>query len=251
MKFHRLIFLLVFPVALVVGLDKPSFLEEQLRYPRVRNAYADKGAEIRKKLQRNGISGNEPFQLLLIAFKEEKELEVWIRNSGEGRFNKFGSYEICRSSGVPGPKRKEGDGQVPEGYYYINRFHPASDFHLSLGIDYPNKSDKIRCKSGSPGGDIFIHGKCVTIGCIPIQDEGIKELYIFCLEAKNRGFSKIPVWSFPYRFSGETPEKDLENQVNGAFWKEIRPGYLQFLKSGLLPEVQISADGRYVFSTGE
>jgi murein L,D-transpeptidase YafK len=249
MKFHRLIFLLVFPVALVVGLDKPSFREAQLRYPRVRTAWAEKGASISKKLYQSGIRSDESFELLLIAFKQEKELEVWIRKSGLGSYKKLCMYEICRSSGVAGPKRKEGDGQVPEGYYHISRFNPSSDYHLSLGIDYPNKSDKLRCKTGRPGSDIFIHGKCVTIGCIPIRDEGIKELYVLCMEAKSRGNGKIPVWSFPYRFSAEKIEPALENSVNGAFWKEIRLGYLYFLKNRQLPKIQISTGGNYLFTS--
>lgn len=250
MKFQRFLFLLVFPVALTVGLDKSSFREEQLRYPRVRKAFSEKGASVQRKLQQNGIFGDEKFELLLIGFKQEEELEVWIRKSPQNVYSKLYTYEICRSSGLPGPKRRVGDGQVPEGYYFINRFNPASDYHLSLGIDYPNKSDKIRCGTGSPGGDIFIHGKCVTIGCIPIQDDGIKELYVVCMEAKGRGVSQIPVWIFPFRFSEEQMEPALKNSVNGAFWKEIRPGYLYFLKNKMTPKVQISADGRYIFSAG-
>lgn len=248
MKFQRIIFLLVFPVALVVGLDKPSFREEQLRFPRVRSAWKEKGDILSKKLHQIGVKSGESFELLLIAFKQEQELEVWSRKSGNGAYKLLCTYEICRTSGVAGPKRKEGDGQVPEGYYYINRFNPSSDYHLSLGIDYPNKSDKLRCKSGKPGGDIFIHGKCVTIGCIPINDEGIKELYVLCMEAQSRGNGKIPVWSFPFRFSAEKMEPALESPVNGAFWKEIRPGYLYFLKNRRLPEIQISEGGRYNFA---
>jgi murein L,D-transpeptidase YafK len=247
MSFHRVVFLLVFPVALVVGLDKTSFREEQLRYPRVRTAWLEKGADISMKLYQNGIKRDESFELLLIAFKQEQELEVWVRKSGDGPYKRFGTYEICRSSGVAGPKRREGDGQVPEGYYYISRFNPASDYYLSLGINYPNKSDKIRCKTGRPGSDIFIHGKCVTIGCIPVRDDGIKELYVLCMEAKSRGNVEIPVWSFPYRFSAERMEPVLENPENGAFWKEIRLGYLYFLKNRRLPKIQISAGGKYLF----
>lgn len=250
MNISRVVFLLVFPVALVAGLDKPTFRDEQLRYPRVRSAWAEKGADISRKLYQSGIKSDEIFEVLLIAFKEEQELEVWVRKTGDGPYKRFCTYEICRSSGVAGPKRREGDGQVPEGYYRISRFNPASDYHLSLGIDYPNKSDKLRCKTGKPGGDIFIHGKCVTIGCIPIRDDGIKELYVLCMEAQSRGASEIPVWSFPYRFSAEKTDPALENPVHGAFWREIRPGYLYFLKNKMTPKIQISPQGRYLFSAG-
>ena len=71
-------------------------------------------------------------------------------------------------SGTMGPKRLQGDYQVPEGFYYINEFNPNSNYHLHLGLNYPNASDKILSDSLRPGGDIYIHGSCVSIGCIPL-----------------------------------------------------------------------------------
>jgi len=44
------------------------------------------------------------------------------------------------ASGKLGPKRQQGDMQIPEGFYHISGFNPASNFYLSLRINYPNPS---------------------------------------------------------------------------------------------------------------
>lgn len=86
-----------------------------------------------------------------------------------------------------GHKEQEGDGRTPEGAYLINRKNPNSQFHLSLGISYPNASDvaRARAKGVSPGGDIFIHGtpsrwigqRDWTWGCIAVTNEEMDEIY--------------------------------------------------------------------------
>ncbi len=98
-----------------------------------------------------------------------------------------------------------GDYQVPEGFYYINEFNPRSLYHLSLGLNYPNASDRMLCDMSQPGGDIYIHGSCVTTGCIPITDGQIEELYVLAAHAKDMGQDFIPVHIFPVNFSN--PEK--------------------------------------------
>lgn len=86
--------------------------------------------------------------------------------------------------------------QVPECFYNIEIFNPASSYYLSLGINYPNLSDKIKGEKSKLGGDIFIHGSTVTIGCILITDDKIKEVYIYSIYAKENGQNKIP---FPFK----------------------------------------------------
>lgn len=130
------------------------------------------------------------------------------------RRNPVCTYPFCASSGILGPKRKEGDRQIPEGIYYINHFNPVSNFHLSLGINYPNPSDKILSDPAQPGESFYIHGNCVTIGCIPISDDKIKELYILAVEAYNNGQVKIPVHIFPDRLPNEAAIKKLVDDYN-------------------------------------
>lgn len=86
-----------------------------------------------------------------------------------------------------GHKRFEGDGRTPEGLYSINRRNPQSEYHLSLGISYPNTEDYAQAvaQGRSPGGDIFIHGtpRSVlgqpdwTVGCIAVTNDEVELIY--------------------------------------------------------------------------
>src|SRR6185312_9459157 len=122
--------------------------------------------------------------IFLRIFKGQNEMELWARDNDTSEYRKVKTYRICALSGILGPKRTEGDRQVPEGYYFIEDFNPKSDFHLSLLLNYPNYSDMMIGDKKKPGGDIYIHGGCVTVGCMPMTDEGIQELYVICLNAK-------------------------------------------------------------------
>src|SRR6185295_14539267 len=82
----------------------------------------------------------------------------------------------------------------------VTRFNPLSLFHLSLGLDYPNVADRAAGQpGGSLGGDIFIHGGCASVGCIPLGDQAIEEVYVAALDARARGQQSIPVHIFPRR----------------------------------------------------
>ena len=47
------------------------------------------------------------------------------------------------------------------------------------------------------GGDIMIHGKSVTIGCIPVGDKNIEEIFILATKTKNKHF---PIIIAPHDF---------------------------------------------------
>lgn len=98
------------------------------------------------------------------------------------------SYRIDLGFAPEGHKQVEGDGRTPEGLYYIDRRNPDSEYHLSIGISYPNERDVEIAKSlgKSPGGDIFIHGRGFksanlirdwTWGCIAVTNDEIEEIY--------------------------------------------------------------------------
>ena len=91
-------------------------------------------------------------------FKSEALLEIWSFDSSLNKYKIINTYDICALSGKLGPKRKRGDLQIPEGFYYISHFNPVSNFYLSLKVNYPNKSDRILGYRQDLGGDIFIHG---------------------------------------------------------------------------------------------
>ena len=228
-----------------------DFKTEQLTYSRVRTAYEEKRDYIEAFLKENGYNGFDN-ELFIRIFKEDDEVEVWIRpsatSSADGEFKLLITYAICDSSGVLGPKRRYGDEQIPEGFYHIDRFNPFSDFYLSLGLNYPNASDKILGEQGNLGGDIFIHGDCVTIGCVPITNSLIKEVYVLAIEARSTGQIKIPVHIFPTRLTDENlrilDDKDYSDALLN-FWRNLKPGYDYFEENHVLPEIRVDNNGEY------
>jgi hypothetical protein len=145
----------------------------------------------------------------------------------------------------------EGDYQVPEGFYYINEFNPTSNYHLSLGLNYPNISDQLLSDSLRPGGAIYIHGSCVSVGCIPITDEGIDELYILAAMAKNQGQDYIPVHIFPVRFNVARSMNYFNNlskddQGLKKFASKLEDAFDYFDKFKQLPVIMIGDRGDYI-----
>lgn len=119
-------------------------------------------------------------KITLVGLKEERRLEVWIED-GQRNLQLVRSYPILGASGTSGPKLREGDGQVPEGIYAIESLNPNSAFHLSLRINYPNAFDLKQAKDDGRehlGGDIMIHGKTSSAGCLAMGDEAIEDLFV-------------------------------------------------------------------------
>lgn len=223
-----------------------NFLAEQLRFERVQMAYTASFENLKNDLSSKNILFSS-YSLLFRAFKAEGELEIWIKNENTD-FQLFKTYKICKPSGTLGPKYKQGDKQVPEGYYYIDRFNPVSNFWLSLGINYPNMADSIRSTATNLGGDIFIHGNCVTVGCLPMTNEKMNEIYILSVLAKNGGQEKIPIHIYPYRFS-EIKNSIFENMFTkyADFWKTIEKEYNYFNENHKIPQINVNNEGNYVF----
>lgn len=232
---------------LLVMFQQASFKETQRTYSRVKTAYTEKDVAVKQYFADKNLSMDK-FQLFLRAFKKEQILEVWIKEKNKEQFTLLHTYNFCSSSGTLGPKRKEGDLQIPEGIYYINHFNPLSNFYLSLGINYPNESDKILSDKTHPGGAIYIHGNCVTIGCIPITDDKIKELYVIAVEAKNGGQEKIPVHIFPAKLDADGMDylrKETSIVETIRFWENLQSIYQDFQSSKKLKSVKVDKLGRY------
>ncbi len=191
-------------------------------------------------------------QLYIRSFKYDSQLEVWVRNSSSESFRLFKTYRICTLSGSLGPKRYENDYQVPEGFYHITEFRQRSDFHMSLGISYPNASDGLLSDSVRPGGGIFIHGSCVTTGCIPIRDEPMEELYLLASQAREQGQDFIPVHIFPIRYNAPKSElfmskNSRDNFEYQRFSAKLRQAFDYFELYKKLPLIGVNAKGEYVF----
>ena len=202
-----------------------AFWQQQLKFPRVRVALAGTGPVLAERLLVQDLDPQR-LEIMFRLIKTNQELEVWARNQGAGAFALLDRYPLAATSGRLGPKRRAGDRQVPEGFYEIDRFNPQSEYLLSLGLNYPNAADRALGEP-NPGGDIFIHGGEVTVGCLPITDAGIEEVYLLAVTARAAGQAVIPVHIFPFPLT----EAELSRRPasrHQAFWRGLMPGYAYF-----------------------
>ena len=192
-----------------------------------------------------------PQAILLRAFKKEGLLELWGSESEAAPYVLLKSYRICATSGVLGPKRRYGDEQVPEGFYDLDWFNPQSNFFLSMHINYPNAADRILGFRANLGGDIFLHGNCASIGCIPITDDGIKEVYWLAVLVKDGGAKQLPIQIFPARMRKQGLRELAKTHLGQggliAFSENLKEGFDLFEKDHRLRSVRVAKDGRYEF----
>ncbi len=166
--------------------DVVSTLSERVR-PTMRGLYESRGLPY------------PPAELTLIAVKNERRLEVWSPDDS-GKFVHVRNYPILAASGSVGPKLRRGDRQVPEGIYSVTAYNPNSAFHLSMKIDYPNDFDRMMADYDhrtNLGGDIFIHGSNVSLGCLAMGDRAIEQLFMLVYDTGRRNTKVIIV---PYDF---------------------------------------------------
>jgi murein L,D-transpeptidase YafK len=227
-----------------------NFIEFQRSIPKVGDLMKRKEDTLIKQFKEKGLIWPAKY-LYIRSFKYDSELELWVKNKKEEKYKLFKTYKICALAGTLGPKRMAGDYQVPEGFYYINEFNPRSQYHFALGLNYPNASDRLLSDISSPGGDIYIHGSCVTTGCIPITDEQIEEVYIVAAHAKDLGDDFIPVHIFPVNFKNARSVAYLNKYLvsfseNTLFEKNMRNAFNYFEKYKEVPPVIINDKGDYV-----
>jgi len=241
---------LILTLSLFFPLFRNDFKDKQLQYRKVRTAYEEKEEYLKGLLKEKEIN-NFSFDMFIRAFKDEEKFEVWVKKKNQKTYQLLKTYDICTTSGVLGPKRREGDLQIPEGVYYVNNFNPFSSYYLSLGINYPNASDKILGYKPGLGGNIYIHGSCVTIGCIPLTNDKIKEVYVLAVEAKNSGQNKIPVHIFPYRMNDENNDVFFDEYSHDttltSFWNNLIPIYSYFETYKKNPSSRVNKEGIYYF----
>lgn len=223
-----------------------DFVNTQLQFPRVRAAFEAKTIDLKKLLLKQDLE-SFAIDVYVRAFKQEELLEVWIKERDTTSYRLLEVYDFCRNSGTLGPKRKQGDFQIPEGFYRISHYNPKSNFLLSLRVNYPNASDKILSDQEKPGGDIYIHGGCQTVGCIPITNEKIQELYTLAVWAKQEG-QNIPIHIFPFKMTDQKLQENLiEFPSHETFWKNLQMGYQFFEPKKILPKVIVLPSGDYGF----
>lgn len=125
-----------------------------------------------------------PVERILIE-KSARRMTVWQRDGGPR------SFRIALGFSPDGDKARQGDGRTPEGRFRIDRLNRQSAYHLSLGLDYPQKRHREAARRGGydPGGDIMIHGQPNqvpdgfkvkgdwTAGCIAVTNAEIEEIF--------------------------------------------------------------------------
>jgi len=199
-------------------------------------------------LAKKGLSFGKPIFLRITKTQSLRDkqgrLEAFVENE-EGDFRLFKTWDICTYSGELGPKLKRGDGQSPEGFYFVKpgQMNPYSSYHLSFNLGYPNAYDRAH---GRTGDYLMVHGDCVSIGCYAMTDEGIEEIYTLAAGALKGGqpFMRVHVFPFPMTEENISAHKD---NANIEFWRNLKTGWDWFERKSRPPNVNV-AQKRYVFS---
>jgi L,D-transpeptidase catalytic domain len=205
---------------------------QQSRLPIVKEMFAKAGVAF------------PPAQLAFVAYKDEKQLEVWASSEEGGKAERIATYGICAASGGLGPKRFEGDHQVPEGHYVLQYGWAESNYHLEMKVSYPNMVDKVLGpKDRSLGGEIMIHGDCASIGCLAMSDERVEELWVMM---KSKGDARVKVQIYPAR-DMDALLNSPEYASHHAFWRNLKEGKDRFDKGGRFFAVKADWHGVYMY----
>lgn len=205
----------------------------QLTGPRtVADVVARYGPAAHKRLgpyfKRAGVA-YPPKQIALLVFKRERRLSLWARSATNGPWRFIRHYPVLAASGHAGPKLRQGDYQVPEGVYRIEHMNPNSSYHLSMKVSYPNELDRrmaARDARTRLGGDIFIHGDRVSIGCVAMGDPAIEELFTLVAET---GHQRVKVIIAPndLRAGGAVIHEDAPTWV-GQLYRIVAAALVDF-----------------------
>ena len=236
---------------LVAGIFLVLFLRRVMGAPMADN---DRLAEVRRRvapalqseLKRAHLKAGAP--IFIRIFKEEKELEIWLRDDMGGRYSLFKTWPIASyGSGGLGPKLKEGDGQAPEGFYHVaaRQLNPKSNYHLAFNLGYPNSYDTFHRRTGSA---LMVHGNEVSIGCYAMTDPVIEIIYLLADAAlRGKRQDEFQVQCLPFRLTESRLAKaEAENHPWASFWRNLKQGSDLFEQSKIPPLVG-QKDGKYVF----
>ncbi|MEP3653738.1 MAG: L,D-transpeptidase family protein [Litorimonas sp.] len=179
--------------------------------------------------------------------KDKGVLQMWKRGADDW-FHLDRSFDICTWSGALGPKLREGDGQSPEGFYFIkpSSLNPNSSYHLSFNLGFPNAYDRSHDRTGS---FLMVHGDCVSIGCYAMTDEGIEEIYADVEAAFAGGQNFIRVHVFPFEMTSENLESHAGNP-NHLFWTNLKTGWDWFERENRPPNVTV-VNNTYAFEASD
>ncbi len=220
-------------------------VHQTMQNPRITEVRERVSPGLKEQLAMDGFAlGNPAFIRIM---KEERELELWLKPKDSPEYKLWKQWPIAAMSGALGPKQKVGDLQAPEGFYGTNAglLNPASKYHLSFNIGYPNEYDRAH---GRTGDFLMVHGNKVSLGCFAMTDPVIEEIYLIVESAIHAGQKEVPVHVFPFRMTEERMTQAQEKDSEWLdFWKDLRKGWVQFEEKKTLPKVKVDAvEKRYV-----
>ena len=197
----------------------------------VADRLAEFGPVVRERLaadfRKAGVS-YPPTALAFIGIKRQRRLEVFAAGP-DGTFRFIRAYPILGASGKLGPKLREGDSQVPEGIYGVEWLNPNSAYHLSMRLDYPNRTDRAQAESEGRtglGGDIMIHGSDVSIGCLAMGDQAAEDLFVLAALA---GVGNVRVIIAPVDFRVADDGAPSGPEWVAGLYREIKKAMTPFV----------------------
>lgn len=183
---------------------------------------------LKSAFKKAGVS-YPPRDIALLAFKKEQTIQLWAKD--EHKFWRYiHNYRMTAFSGRLGPKLREHDLQIPEGIYRLTTLNPFSSMHLSMMINYPNDFDRIQAaKDGRKnlGGNIFLHGKSFSVGCLAVGDRAIDQLFLL---TKRVGLSHVKLIIAPNDLRQSKPATNSFAQPRWlpALYKNISQSLIAF-----------------------
>jgi hypothetical protein len=167
--------------------------------------------------------GYPPKQVTLLYIKAKQRLELYAGDD-QSNLRFICSWPVRGASGKAGPKLRQGDNQVPEGIYEIESLNPNSLFHVAVRVGYPNAFDRemaVRDGRTNLGGDIMIHGKSASIGCLAMGDEAAEEIFTLVAEL-GRDAIRVILSPVDFRLTSDTAAtEDLPAWV-GELYQRIQ-----------------------------
>lgn len=206
------------------------------------------GERLRGELDDLGLGLGDPVHLRV--FKEESELELWMKSAHEPHYALFKVFRLTHCAGKPGPKLREGDGQAPEGFYVASpgSMRPDTKHHLGIDLGYPNDYDKYH---GFTGSDLMLHGGVNAAGAYALSPKDMEEVYTLVEAGLEDGQKRLLINVLPFRMTDKRMDRAWkENSSSLDFWVNLKEGYDFFENVRLPPMVKIES-GRYVFRLEE
>jgi len=194
-----------------------------------------------------------PERIQLLALKESRRVELWAWK--DTRWQHVHDYPVFAASGQAGPKLREGDKQVPEGFYRIEALNPNSNFHLSLKLDFPNPYDWLNASAEgrhAPGSNIFIHGSAWSTGCLAMGNQGVEELFTL---AALLGEDRVQVVIAPHDFRTRPPlgsnrQPAWVRELYSYIYAHLRQFPLARKQKGCEPDCNVPSN-RLTYTTGD